>query len=148
MNNNSLEQNIERMEQELTEMKAKLKAGGKWQPKGGPWVINVRGEVMSDSVVESRIPFGMTFQTQQQAEIASELMREHNRIIQYVLEHEPDWKFGYVVGRPNYYVYYDFKMYQMWKVGEVTTDVSQDIHMPEWVAKKLAVDLNSGRVKL
>ena len=145
--NNSLEQNIQRMKKELADMEAKLKANEKWEPKSGPWVVNVRGEVMRDNIVEGRSPFGMTFQTEEQAEIASKLMRERNRIIQYVLEHEPDCKFEFVVGQNNYYVYYN-PYISKWRCGSACAQGSQNIYMPEWVADKLVDDLNSGRVVL
>ena len=147
MNSNALEQNIERMEKELAEMKAQLKYGEKWEPKGGTWFVNVRGETQLDNVVKSRIPFGMTFQTKEQAETATKLMRERNRIIQYVLGHVPDWKFEFVLGVNNYYVYYNSNI-SKWCCGFVCVQESQNIYMPEWVADTLVDDLNSGRVEL
>ena len=147
MNTNSLEQNIERMEKELAEMKAKLRSGEKWEPKGGSWLVSVRGETKLDNVVKSRIPFGMTFQTQQQAEIASRLMRQRNRIVQYVLEHLPIWKFEFDKYVDNHYVCYDHSD-KTWTVLCSRDIESLHIHMPEWVAEKLADDLNSGRVEL
>ena len=149
--NNSLEQNIERMKKELADMEVKLaaekKASQKWEPKCGKWVVNVRGEVMLDNIVEDRSPFGMTFQTKEQAEIASKLMRKRNRIIQYVLEHEPDYKFEFVVAGDNCYVYYTHYTNQ-WERAFECNYQTQQIYMPQWVAKKLVNDLNSGRVVL
>ena len=131
MNTNSLEQNIERMEKELAEMKAKLKAGEKWEPKGGDWYVTQC----------------TSYQTKQQGDIASKLMRERNRIIQYVLEHVPDWKFEFYKSGGNYYINFNHGSVE-WRYGVAIRDESQDIYMPEWVAEKLADDLNSGRVEL
>lgn len=147
MSNNSLEQNIERMEKELSEMKARLKAGEKWEPKGGDWTVDWRGRVVRSTGAKDNNTFGVMFQTQQQAEIASKLMRERNRIIQYVLEHVPYWSFEFQPFKPNYYVYYDYYDKQ-WNRSHIEFTKGQHIFMPEWVAKKLTDDLNSGRVEL
>lgn len=147
MNTNSLEQNIERMEKELADMKAKLKAGEKWEPKGGDWTVDWRGRVVRSTGAKDNNVFGIMFQTQEQAEIASRLMRERNRIIQYVLEHVPYWKFEFFVGVNNYFVYYNSKI-SKWDFSSTEYTQSQDVLMPKWVAEKLVDDLNSGRVKL
>ena len=148
MNTNSLQQNIERMEKELAEMKAKLKAGEKWEPKGGDWFVDFNGKVKNYRGIDLECSwFGTSFQTQQQAEIASKLMRERNRIVQYVLEHEPGCKFEFDKGVDNHYVCYDHSD-KTWIVLCSQNVESLHIHMPEWVAEKLADDLNSGRVEL
>ena len=148
MSNNSLEQNIERMEKELVEMKVKLKAGEKWVPKGGDWFVDFNGKVKNYRGINLECSwFGTSFQTQEQAETASKLMRERNRIIQYVLEHEPNWNFKFVEGEHNYYINFNHKSAE-WCYGFMIRQKSQDILMPKWVAQKLADDLNSGRVEL
>ena len=149
MSNNSLEQNIERMEKELSEMKARLKAGEKWEPKGGGYMLTIRGHIRSDfgQTPDGHNDFGMCFQTEEQAEIASKLMRERNRIIQYVLEHEPDWKFEFVAGVDNYYIKFNHGSAE-WGYGFTIRQESQNIYMPSWVADTLVDDLNSGRVEL
>ena len=148
MNTTSLEQNIERIEKELAEMKAKLKAAEKWKPKGGSWFVRLNGTTAYyQNPTEDCIDFGMTFQTKEQVEIASKLMRERNRIIQYVLEHVPYWSFEFVVGVNNYFVYYNSNI-SKWRCGSACAQESQNIYMPEWVADTLVGDLNSGRVEL
>ena len=148
MNTASLEQNIERMKKELADMEAKLKAGEKWDPKGGDWFVDFNGSIdYSTSPRLDHIAFGTAFQTKEQAKVASKLMRERNRIIQYVLEHEPNWKFKNRPFEPNYYVYYDYS-HNKWKIADLRSMKGQHIYMSEWVAKKLASDLNSGRVVL
>ena len=144
--NNSLEQNIERMKKELADMEAKLKASQKWEPKGGDWDVDWRGRVIRSTGAKDNNTFGIMFQTQRQAEIASKLMRERNRIIQYVLQHEPNWKFGFKFGENNYAVEQEDS--GEWVVEHYMWTKPTTIFVPSWVAPHLANDLNSGRVVL
>ena len=147
MSANSLEQNIERMEKELSEMKVKLKAGEKWQPKGGDWFVDFNGKVKNYRSINLECSwFGTSFQTQQQAEIASRLMRQHNRIVQYVLQYVPDWKFQFKFGDYNYMV--EQEEDGRWVVEHYLWSQPIGIPLPSWVAPHLANDLNSGRVEL
>lgn len=149
MNITSLEQNIERMEKELAEMKAKLKACEKWEPKGGDWVVDFNGTVLgiSHCAPNCSKDFGTAFQTKEQAQVASKLMRERNRIIRYVLEHVPCWGFEFVYNTPNYHVYYRHSE-KTWDVGYLEFNEGQNIFMPKWVAIELVNDLKTGRVVL
>lgn len=145
MTNNPLKQDIERMKEELAKMEAMLEAEEKWNPKGGKYVVGSEGTV---SLCPTKCDgFGTAFSTKRQAEIAARLMRERNRIIQYVLEHAPEWDFEFVKGERRWFVFYDHNI-NKWGCTHWRYIRTDTVIMPEWVAGKLAGDLNSGRVVL
>lgn len=70
------------------------------------------------------------------------------QVAKYVDEHAPDYESGWTNEEEKYYVFFDHRL-KVWFAG--TEGVYEDIgkvYMPENVAKKLADDLNNGRVEL
>jgi len=64
----------------------------KWHPKGGKYYVAQSGRVARDDSEESTREFGVEYPTREQAERALVEMRKHNRLLAYVMEHDPDWK--------------------------------------------------------
>lgn len=97
---------------------------------------------MGDRDDRRRAEHGSTFRTEEQAKIASAITKRNNLIMQYIFENEPNWDGGG-----------DSKLYRdtslgKWVFAHATYPDLAAIVMPEKVAKKLAKDLNSGRVVL
>lgn len=117
----------------------------KWEPEGGPWAVNSTGTVERwDS--NGRRFFGCERKTKEAAEKARDKMRVFNRLLAYVDEHAPDYEPDWGDNSQWRVVYHH--EHKLW-VAEATINLQgADVYMPHEVARKLAEDLNSGRVVL
>ena len=132
---------IANLERELEALKRARAEPEKWDPVGGDWTIGGEGGIRNASRYPEFAAFGTERPTRELAEKARDKMRVHNRALAYVHEHAPDWD-----GTDPWSVFsLDGGDYFAGKsdptaIGEVTG--------PQYVMKKLADDLNSGRVTL
>ena len=138
------ETRIANLERELEALKrARVEESNKrWEPSKGIYWINRAGEIHKQNEPNRDFAyFGTERSTHKLAQEARDKMWIHNRALAYVHEHAPDWD-----GSDPWSVFsLDGGDYFAGKsdptaIGEVTG--------PQYVMKKLADDLNSGRVTL
>ena len=135
------ETRIANLERELEALKRARVEPEKWDPVGGDWSIGGEGGIRNAPRYPEFAAFGTERPTRELAEKARDKMRIHNRALAYVHEHAPEWD-----GTNPWSVFsLDGGDYFAGKsdptaIGEVTG--------PQYVMKKLADDLNSGRVVL
>lgn len=143
-NEDTMKERIEALEKELAELKDQLNK--KYEPMTGDWVVSGEGVVEKTKIPYNYKKFGRAFDTKEKAEKARNIMVRHDVILKYVIDHAPD----FVPDSP-------YDMWSVWLSDEdnkwvsVMQDIGPDIGtiiMPEWVAKKLADDLNNGRIEL
>lgn len=63
----------------------------KWQPKGGEWFVNARGEIERLPTEQVTREFGVEYQTKEQAEKARNAMRKYNRLLAWLAENDDGW---------------------------------------------------------
>lgn len=144
MNKQQLQQEIEALQKQLEEKQRALAAmPDKWEPKGG-WCIDVEGDILTcDEGLFA--DFGNCFKSYEQAEKAAKAMRAHNRLLAYVAEFAPDYKFKF--REKNWSVFYD-EAKKLWVVDWITVGYVGAVFMPCDVANELCRKLNSGEVEL
>ena len=138
-----MRERIEALERELAELKAQL--AKKYEPKDGEYFV--RGDsliVYKDHSHADYKKTGRVFDTEEKAIKARDIMVRHDIILKYVIDHCSDYEFDAENLRNNYCVAY-FR--GEWVVGSITQFYHfGTIFMPEWVAEKLADDLNNNRI--
>jgi hypothetical protein len=140
---------LEELKQQAKELLArieKLETPEIWEPKGGHYYVTNNGRVyMTDSRSSCR-SFGVVRETQEQAERARDRMREFNRLLAYVDEHAPEYKF--IPGGDNWYVYYNDSLKEWGKFPSDDYSQLACVTMPRAVAEALCEKLESGEVRL
>lgn len=146
MNKQQLQQEIEALQKQLEEKQKALAAmPDKWEPKGGDFTVHSNGEVGFIGSVYSYRIFGVEYATFEQAEKAAKAMRAHNRLLAYVAEFAPDYKFKF--REKNWSVFYN-EAEKLWVVDWITVGYVGVVFMPRDVANDLCRKLNSGEVEL
>lgn len=150
MLNETFKKRIEKEEKELIELKEiKEKL---YESLSGNHVINGDGQVYNghhNKWIENLCKVGRGFDNKEKAEKARNIMVKHDIILKYVIDHEPDYE-------PNWNDCNDYKYSVVYHSGErqwikdcfVFFNPFGMIVMPEWVAEKLADDLNNNRINL
>lgn len=148
MNREELKAKQTELQKQLAKIEAELVKPDKWEPQGGEWFVHSNGTVhYCESHDTTRIA-GVEYPAKELAEYVADQMRQHNRLLAYVLEHAPDWRAVWDGEQQNWFVYYD-EEYNKWDCAYgLSTRGVERIYMPEHVAKQLVDDLNSGRVVL
>ena len=147
MSKQQLQQEIAELQKQLEEKQKALAATPeRWEPKGGEWWINYNGIVETAESTRAARNFGAEYATREQAEKAAKAMRAHNRLLAYVAEFAPDYKF--VIGSKNYFIYFDIEA-RDWILSYSHFHNALGVsYMPERVAIELCRKLNSGEVEL
>jgi hypothetical protein len=123
-----------------------------WDPKKRNFVISTNGDIYPCFHIESNhhdqcAKEGRSYETKDMAKKAHAMIRKYQRLIAWILEHDPENDFE----KGNHVVAYDFEDDSFHK-GELDIRDDKDIGAPrissKQVAKKLADDLNSGRLTL
>jgi hypothetical protein len=136
---------LDGVEYKLTPVKKEIE---KWQPKGGNYYVDLYGDACHGLNARYSRTFGIEFQTKQQAKTASKLMRQRNRLICYVLEHEPDWDFEFKPEENNHYICFDCDADRFFCSSNMDIEDISKIYIPKKVAEKLVDDLNNGVFEL
>lgn len=137
-----LREQLEATERKCAELRAELERTEEWEPEGGDYYVSTTGNIGHLSSEYEGKAFGTERPTFSQAEQARDIMRIHNRALAYVQEHAPDWDGG------NPVTVFQDDVDGEWMVNEDTIPSIGAVTGPEDVMRKLADDLNSGRVKL
>lgn len=119
----------------------------KWEPKGGNWYIDCKGDVYAGVSTEGTCVFGVERETKELADAAAVEMRIFNRLLAYRDEFAP----GYNPDWPNHNEdkFYIYKCGESWDWSKNATDgFAGGVYMPKDVAKELVRKLNSGEVVL
>lgn len=113
----------------------------KWKPKDGKYLIDNTGTINPSCHYwnENSKNFGTVFQTKEQAEQASKIMRKHNLLLNWVIEHCGDGVTG------NFYVTNRSVVYDVGTEYVFYKDLSK-IYMSKQLAEKLAQGLNEGTI--
>lgn len=127
------------------------KKATKWEPQEGAWYIDLAGCVSryNANITENIKNFGVTYQTEEQAEWARDKMRTHNRLLAWLAENDDGWREDWREdNNGNWGVDYSFvdKEYTTYDYS-YTKDLI-GIFMSEENANKLCKLLNSGEVVL
>jgi hypothetical protein len=136
-----MKERIEVLEKELAALKAQL--GKKYAPKNGRYYISGAGEVLDNDTAFGYLKTGRRFDTKEKAEKARDIMVKHDIILKYVIDHAPN--FDRDTGE-LWSVWYDTEEKEWTPVLQDTGADIGTIIMPEWVAEKLADDLNNNRI--
>lgn len=120
----------------------------KWEPEGGEWFVTSSGCIATFGTFFKTRDFGIERKTEEVAKMARDKMRVFNRLLAYVNEQAPRWEPDWGKNSDNYYVYFDHGMNQSYACGSSVNERLGTVYMPEYVARKLVDDLNSGRVEL
>jgi hypothetical protein len=136
-----MKERIEILEKELAALKAQL--GKKYEPKGGRYCIAGNGEILNNDTAFGYLKPGRRFDTKEKAEKARDIMVKHDIILKYVIDHAPN--FDRDTGE-LWSVWYDTEEKEWTPVLQDTGADIGTIIMPEWVAEKLADDLNNNRI--
>lgn len=144
----NIQDRIAKLEEELAQLKVEAAKPRKWEPMSWECYVSSTGNINYGSTLEKTRDYGVEFHTEQQANAAARMFRSYHRLINYVLQKEPDWDFTFTRGELNYYVY----------VSEETGDAGYDCHkyykhaglvyMPKHVAGQLAHYINNGVFEL
>ena len=144
MNKQKLQQNIEKMEAELQQMKLELEKCDKVKLEGGKYYINGYGHVEKYDATPVDIKNGATRATRELAEIASKNMVARNKLEAYAMQLEPEWRD--VIGIPAYYIY---KNKNIFMVGSFCEHRHIGcVYMSKQAAETLCEWLNDGRITL
>lgn len=155
-NKEKLKKQIEEMEAKLQEMRDELESSDKFEMKGGDWLVSVRGAVVESPAVEwdehyqaDRINFGMSRETEQQAQELRDFLRKTLIIKNYADQHNGDWKPDWSDGSQlKHHVYYQHKD-GAWLVSDSwNAETRGVVYMKQEVAESLCEKLNSGEIKL
>lgn len=87
----ALQANIQRMEQELADMKAKLNEKEQWHPKGGDWTLSEQGAYQAKTIKEYK-QAGVEFSTEQAALKAFKAYRKYHRLYKLAEELNCGWE--------------------------------------------------------
>ena len=122
----------------------------KWQPKGGEWFVNVTGEVFKSVYSPPEIvDFGLCYPTKEQAEKASEDMRQHNRPLVWLVENDDGWIADWDNDKQlKYSVIFNHRLNKYEIVFSRYAKYMGAVYMSEANAEKLAALLNDGVVVL
>ena len=148
MNKEEMQKRLEAIESEAKSIREALDKKKQWKPQGGMLGIDRNGGIVNYACVPDKYTEnGYMYRTKELAEKAAKIMRRHNRLLAYVLEHAPDWK-------PNWSKEYVYTVFynqddKKWKYIKFSyMDFTSEVSMPEHVAKKLVDKLNSREVVL
>ena len=128
---------------QMERLEAELERTEEWEPEGGYYFIRDDGGIFNISSTEGSRKFGAERPTREQAQRARDLMRIHNRALAYVQEHAPDYEFD----RYDAFAV-ELDGFGEWEAVDASCQPVGAVIGPEWVMRKLAADLKSGRVKL
>lgn len=146
----NLEENIARMEQELTDMKRKLEIqkNSKWVMKHADWRITPTGEVKLAAIgeVSATQEFGMKRHTKELAELSANRMKQANLLEYWAMVIDPEWRYE-GMGDAGWLVYKD-------RFGRYVTDLHLSsrflgqVYMSKKAAREICDALNSGELVL
>jgi hypothetical protein len=141
---NNMKERIKELEKELAALKEQLNQ--KYEPEIGRYFVNGNGVIVKADekcILTDYVQAGRAFNTTKKAEKARDIMVKHDIILKYVIDHAPDYE-------PTEFechsVYLD-KEEDLWY--GISVDLETEVGtilMPEWVAEKLADDLNNNRI--
>ena len=139
-----MKERIEKLEKELAELKAQLVQ--KYEPEYGDYCICGAGNIFKAAALANEYKVcGRAFNSRRKAEKARDIMVKHDIILKYVIDHAPEFNSG---SEDEFWsVWYDPEEKE-W--AAMLQDIGPDIgtlFMPEWVAEKLADDLNNNRIE-
>ena len=125
-----------------------------WEPKGGNWIIDIGepnpvidvGNYPIEDMYIEQDHAGLSRKTKEQAERAAKKMRAFNRLLAYVDEFDPDFKYN--KDSCNYYVFYDYTEGKHSVCWSTTARQIGVTYMSKEVAEELCRKLNSGEVCL
>lgn len=121
----------------------------KWKPKGGNYHVDLNGEVFSSNMQQSKIDFGVVYQTREAAEKARDAMRTHNRVLAWLAENDDGWVADWSdSNQDKWSVFYAHETKKWVLSGEYKFQNLGSPQMSEANAEKLCKLLNDGVVEL
>lgn len=147
MNKEQLKQNIERMEAELAEMKAKLENSEKFKLEKGKYFLNGNGTISTPAGIINEHNNGATRTTKELAEIASKNMVARNKLEAYVMQLEPEWRADWNNYSQHKYYIYVFKGVFHY-ASMILNNLIGTVFMSKQTAETLCQWLNEGRITL
>ncbi len=122
----------------------------KWEPEGGSYYV------MTNGVVDNGLPstddtrlFGTEYPTEELAQRASKVMRSHNRLLAYVLEHAPDWEADWSdTNQKKWRIIWNERGDKYQNIFNIRSLFLGTVYMPAEVSRELVDKLNSGEVEL
>ena len=87
-----IQNKIDQLKAQISELEAELNKPEKWQPKGGEWYIGIDGTVNNGLTVKQYAAFGIERDDNLVAENAAKAMRAFNRLLAYRDEFFPEWE--------------------------------------------------------
>jgi len=150
MDREEMQKRLYAIEEEAKAIRAALEKKEQWNPKGGDWLVGLRGKVSNERGecwATDWTKYGVMYPTEEEATKAAEAFRKYHRLYAFVAEHAPDWKPDWSSNQEKCSIHYSHKS-NCWEYSISCYLEESQIYMPEFVAKDLVEKLNSGEVVL
>ena len=138
-----LEKKIQALTEELESLKAQDK---KYEPMPGNFNVTGHGDISTAGSFGKYLEFGRAFDTKEKAEKARDIMKTHDIILKYVIDHAPDYEPDWTDCEEKWSVSFDYYNKRWTIENTYLKKCIGEIYMPRWVAEQLEDDLNNNRI--